>query len=196
MSGHRDVDDSGSAGSGDESFLSNKSSTCPLNIEQQRSSQRIQSKMSRIDNPLEATLKDKFDFTQWVLCNGSTIPTDDFKFDKNPNTDFPRYWIAAALVLVHKKRTSDQMERTYENLKNKHEKFSGCDFRDFVENIERGAFPSWVNRHLTDKERKWLVETSRFENAKALAASTYKRPRKEDGGQRNSKINYRIRLYL
>jgi len=61
--------------------------------------------MSRIDNPLEATLKDKFDFTQWVLCNGSTIPTDDFKFDKNPNTDFPRYWIAAALVLVHKKRT-------------------------------------------------------------------------------------------
>ena len=67
------------------------------------------------------------------------------------------------------------MERAYENLKNKYEKFSGCDFRDFVENIERGAFPSWVNRHLTDKERKWLVETSRFENAKALAASTYKR---------------------
>jgi hypothetical protein len=88
------------------------------------------------------------------------------------------------------------MERAYENLKNKYEKFSGCDFHDFVENIERGAFPSWVNRHLTDKERKWLVETSRFENAKALAASTYKLPRKEDGGQRNIKINYRIRLYL
>ena len=43
--------------------------------------------------------REGFDFTEWDFSDDSTILLDKFKFNRDPKADFPRHYLAAALVL-------------------------------------------------------------------------------------------------
>ena len=131
-----------------------------------RTSRRLQSKRnypkSGSDVQVRPMPEDGFDFTDWDLSDDSTIPMDKFVCDRDLKADFPRHYLAAALVLFCKQR-NPKMEQAYQDLNWKGEKLTSETFDSMVRDLANGL--PRISAQWTDEEYTWITQ-----NAKSLAA--------------------------